>query len=81
MPGGKAVVRRPAPPAWPPCLALALAAAFTSTSLRDRCREPGEPDDLELAGTTEKKHKNLEFNNNYSYIVISAYKCIFLMKK
>lgn len=51
MPGGKAVVSRPAPPACPPCRALALAAAFTSTSLRDRCREPGEPDDLELAGT------------------------------
>lgn len=64
MPGGKAVVRRPAPPACPLCLALALAAAFTSTSLRDRCREPGEPDDFELAGTgkqsTLKKKKSVK---------------------
>lgn len=59
MPGGKAVVRRPAPPACPLCLALALAAAFTSTSLRDRCREPGEPDDFELAGTGKQAHKNI----------------------
>lgn len=55
-PGGSAVVRRPAPPACPLYLDLAVAAALTSTSLLERCSELCEPEDLELAGTEDKVH-------------------------
>ncbi len=64
-PGARPVVTRPAPPVCPLCLALAPAAALTSTSLRERCKEPGDPDDFELAGT---KITNTQTNCVYNII-------------
>ncbi len=64
-PGVRPVMTRPAPPACPLYLALAPAAALTSTSLRERCKEPGDPDDFELAGTKITNTKTNSVCNIY----------------
>lgn len=44
---------------------LALAAAFTSTSLRDRWREPDEEDPRELTTLAERERENKNTSINF----------------